>query len=76
MTTAGARRVAWLAALSVLAVAVAVLIAHRHRHHAALPAGAGPWHSALAADAAVRFERLRPPEGQDWNDVLVERRGA
>jgi hypothetical protein len=33
-------------------------------------------HSALAADAAVRFERLRPPEGQDWNDVLVERRGA
>ena len=33
-------------------------------------------HAALAADAAVRFERLRPPEGQDWNDVLVERRGA
>ena len=32
-------------------------------------------HAALAADAAVRFERLRPPEGQDWNDVLVERRG-
>jgi hypothetical protein len=33
-------------------------------------------HAALAADAAIRFERLRPPEGQDWNDVLVERRGA
>ena len=32
--------------------------------------------ATLAADAAVGFERLRPPEGQDWNDVLVERRGA
>ncbi len=31
-------------------------------------------HAALAADAAVPFERLRPPEGQDWNDVLVEKR--
>jgi hypothetical protein len=31
-------------------------------------------HAALAADAAVSFERLRPPEEQDWNDVLVERR--
>lgn len=33
-------------------------------------------HAELAAKAAVRFERLRPPEGQDWNDVVVERRGA
>jgi hypothetical protein len=30
-------------------------------------------HATLAADAAVTFERLRPPEGQDWNDVLVEK---
>ena len=49
MSAAGARRVAWLAAVSVLAVAVAVLVAHRHSHHVSLPAGAGPWHSALAA---------------------------
>ena len=49
MSTAGARRVAWLAAISVLAVAVAVLVAHRHSHHVSLPPGAGPWHSALAA---------------------------
>ena len=28
-------------------------------------------HAALAADAAVSFERLRPPEAQDRNDVLV-----
>jgi hypothetical protein len=33
-------------------------------------------HAVLAAEVAVRFERLRPPEGRDWNDVLVERRGA
>ena len=49
MKPASARRVAWLAAVSVLAVAVAVLVAHRHRHHVRLPAGAGPWHAALAA---------------------------
>ena len=33
-------------------------------------------HAALAAEMAVTFERLRPPQGQDWNDVLVARRGA
>ena len=27
-------------------------------------------HAELAADAGVRFERLRPPEGLDFNDVL------
>ena len=31
-------------------------------------------HSELAATASVRFERLRPPDGTDWNDAL--RRGA
>ena len=33
-------------------------------------------HAALAAAADVAFERLRPPDGQDWNDVLVARRRA
>jgi hypothetical protein len=33
-------------------------------------------HAALASELAVSFERLRPPQGQDWNDVLVGRRGA
>jgi hypothetical protein len=33
-------------------------------------------HAALATEAAVAFERLRPPEGQDWNDILVQRRKA
>ena len=28
-------------------------------------------HAELAADAGVAFERLRPPEGLDWNDVLL-----
>ena len=28
-------------------------------------------HAELAAEAGVAFERLRPPEGLDWNDVLV-----
>jgi Toprim-like/Protein of unknown function (DUF3991) len=27
-------------------------------------------HAELAADAGIRFERLRPPEGLDFNDVL------
>jgi Toprim-like/Protein of unknown function (DUF3991) len=31
-------------------------------------------HAELAADAGVRFERLRPPEGLDFNDVLKQRR--
>jgi len=30
-------------------------------------------HAELAAEAGVKFERLRPPEGLDWNDVLVGR---
>jgi len=29
-------------------------------------------HAALAAQAGVRFERLRPPEGRDWNDILQQ----
>ena len=29
-------------------------------------------HAELARAADVRFERLRPPEGHDWNDVLVK----
>ena len=33
-------------------------------------------HAAIAAEMAVTFERLRPPQGQDWNDFLVARRGA
>ena len=44
-----ARRVAWLAAVAVLAVAVVIAAGHRHRHHSTLPAGAGPWTNALAA---------------------------
>ena len=31
-------------------------------------------HEELTAAADVAFERLRPPEKQDWNDVLVARR--
>jgi hypothetical protein len=27
-------------------------------------------HAEIAATAGVSFRRLRPPEGQDWNDVL------
>jgi hypothetical protein len=33
-------------------------------------------HAELAADAGVRFERVRPPEGLDFNDVLKQRRGT
>jgi hypothetical protein len=33
-------------------------------------------HAELAGYAGVAFERLRPPEGCDWNDVMVKRRGA
>jgi hypothetical protein len=33
-------------------------------------------HAELAADAGVRFERLRPPGGLDFNDVLKQRRGT
>jgi hypothetical protein len=32
-------------------------------------------HAGLAADAGVRFERRRPPEGLDFNDVLKRWRG-
>jgi hypothetical protein len=32
-------------------------------------------HAGLAEDAGVAFERLRPPEGHDWNGVLVKGRG-
>jgi hypothetical protein len=33
-------------------------------------------HAELAGNAGVAFERLRPPEGADWNNVLVKGRGA
>jgi hypothetical protein len=33
-------------------------------------------HAGLAADAGVRFERLRPQEGLDFNDVLKQGRGT
>ncbi len=33
-------------------------------------------HAELAAAANVAFARLRPPEGSDWNEVLVGGRGA
>jgi hypothetical protein len=49
VTAAAARRVAWLAAVAVLAVAIAVYVAHRHHRHSTLPQGAGPWITALAA---------------------------
>ena len=32
-------------------------------------------HAELAANAGIRFERLRPPEGLDFNDILKQRRG-
>ena len=47
-----ARRVVSLAAVAVLAVAIAVYVDHRHAQHSRLPAGAGPWNSALAASFA------------------------
>jgi hypothetical protein len=31
-------------------------------------------HAELAAAACIAFERLAPPLGADWNDVLVQRR--
>ena len=31
-------------------------------------------HAELAAAAGIAFERLAPPTGTDWNDVLVQRR--
>jgi hypothetical protein len=33
-------------------------------------------HAELAANAGIRFERLRPPEGLDFNDVLKQGRGT
>ena len=33
-------------------------------------------HAELAADAGIRFERVRPPEGLDFNDVLKQGRGT
>jgi hypothetical protein len=53
VTAAAARRVAFLAAVAVLAVAIAISVDHRHRHHQTLPAGAGPWITALAAPYAA-----------------------
>jgi Toprim-like/Protein of unknown function (DUF3991) len=32
-------------------------------------------HAELAAAADVRFERLRPSDGLDWNDMLVREKG-
>ena len=31
-------------------------------------------HAELATAAGIAFERLAPPTGTDWNDVLVQRR--
>ena len=53
MTAAAGRRVASLAAVAVLAVAIAIYADHRNRHHQTLPAGAGPWITALAAPYAA-----------------------
>ena len=53
MTAAAGRRVALLAAVAVLAVAIAISVDRRNRHHQALPAGAGPWITALAAPYAA-----------------------
>jgi hypothetical protein len=33
-------------------------------------------HQAIAAEAGVAFERLRPTDGRDWNDVLLQGRGV
>jgi hypothetical protein len=33
-------------------------------------------HAELAANAGIRFERLRPPVGLDFNDVLKQGRGT
>jgi hypothetical protein len=33
-------------------------------------------HAELATAASVSCQRLRPPEGSDWNDVIKEGRGA
>jgi hypothetical protein len=33
-------------------------------------------HAELGADAGIYFERLRPPEGLDFNDVLKQGRGT
>ena len=33
-------------------------------------------HAELAANDGIRFERLRPPEGLDFNDVLKQGRGT
>jgi hypothetical protein len=52
VTAAAARRVAALAAVAVLAVTIAIYADHRNRHHQTLPAGAGPWNTALAAPYA------------------------
>jgi len=52
VTADASRRVASLAAVAVLAVAIAITVDHRNRHHQALPAGAGPWTTALAAPYA------------------------
>ena len=33
-------------------------------------------HQTIAAEAGVPFERLRPTDGTDWNDVLRQGRGV
>lgn len=33
-------------------------------------------HAEMAAGHGIAFERLRPPDGMDWNDVLQQGRGA
>jgi hypothetical protein len=33
-------------------------------------------HQTIAAETGVAFERLRPTDGTDWNDVLRQGRGV
>lgn len=33
-------------------------------------------HAEMAAKAGIAFERLRPPNGTDWNDMVKQGRGA
>ena len=33
-------------------------------------------HAELATAGEIAFERLRPPDGCDWNDILVQGRGS
>jgi hypothetical protein len=65
--------------------ALQAIIAELAHHPDALIAGAtdanvagdrhAQYHAEFADAARVRFERLRPPDNLDWNDVLTKGRG-